>query len=67
MLVFIGLGAREFALISATLLFIPILPLWVIFKKSGQNPLFSLLALLPGLGLVIALYVAAFSDWRTDK
>ncbi|WP_375444222.1 hypothetical protein [uncultured Fibrella sp.] len=39
----------------------------VIFKKSGQHPLFSLLALLPGIGLVIALYVAAFSDWRTDK
>jgi branched-subunit amino acid transport protein AzlD len=43
---------------------VPIFPLWTIFKKSGQNPWLSLLALVPGFGVLVALYIAAFSDWR---
>ena len=73
MLLFMGLGGQELLLILLTLFvvllvsIIPVIPLWTIFKKSGQNPLLSLLALLPGIGLLLALYIAAFSTWRTDR
>ena len=69
MLTFIGLGGQElilllFVLIPWNLVFI--IPLWQIFKKSGQNPLLSLLALIPVVGLVVALFVAAYSRWKVE-
>ncbi|MEZ0486018.1 hypothetical protein [Fibrella aquatica] len=70
MLALIGLGGQEMLLIF--LFFIlapifPILPLWMIFKKSGQSPWLCLLALIPGVGVLIALCVAAYSTWRIEE
>lgn len=64
-LLFIGLGGSELLLILVGLpaLFL-LFPIWTIFKKSGQNPWMSLLIFIPGIGILIALYVAAFSNWR---
>jgi branched-subunit amino acid transport protein AzlD len=64
MLLFIGLGAQEVLVLVLGFFLVPIFPLWTIFKKSGQNPWLSLLALVPGFGVLVALYIAAFSDWR---
>ncbi len=36
---------------------------WRIFVKAGMSGALGLLALIPGLGLIIALCVLAFSDW----
>lgn len=66
MLAFIGIGFPELLLI-VFLYLIPILPLWKIFEKSGQNPWLSLLVLIPGLGVLIALFIAAYSNWRVQK
>ncbi|MFD2936532.1 hypothetical protein [Spirosoma flavum] len=67
MLAFIGLGGPEFLVIFLFFYITPIPPLWAIFKKSGQNPWFSLLLLLPGIGILIALYILAYSNWRIEK
>ncbi|RYF56038.1 MAG: hypothetical protein EOO39_37245 [Cytophagaceae bacterium] len=70
MLAIIGLGGQELLLIFIALLFIPLLPvfpLWTIFKKSGQNPWLSLIAFLPGVGVIVALYIVAFSTWRPEQ
>ncbi|WP_375443810.1 hypothetical protein [uncultured Fibrella sp.] len=70
MLALIGLGGQELLLILSFLLLIPLIPifpLWTIFKKSGQNPWLSLIAFLPGVGVILALYIVAFSNWQTDR
>ena len=41
-----------------------IIPLWQICKKAGLSAPLSLLALIPGVGKLIVLYIIAFSDWR---
>ncbi|MBO0949775.1 hypothetical protein [Fibrella forsythiae] len=69
-LAIMGLGGQELLLIFIAFLLMPLLPivpLWVIFKKSGQNPWLSLLAFIPGAGVLIALFVVAFSNWQTDR
>jgi hypothetical protein len=43
---------------------IVIVPLWKIATKAGLAGPIALLALFPGLGMLIALYVIAFSEWR---
>ena len=45
-------------------LVIVILPLWFICKKAGFSPWLSLIALFPGFGSLILLYVLAFADWK---
>jgi len=64
MLAIIGLSGQEVLFLFIFVLLIPLLPLWTIFKKSGQSPWWSLLAFIPGVGILVALYVAAFSNWR---
>ena len=49
-----------FAIIS---IFIYIIPFWMIFKKAGFSPWFSLLLFVP-LANMIILYVVAFSQWK---
>ena len=39
-------------------------PFWVIFRKAGFSPWLSLLMLIPEVNLV-ALYLVAFSKWKT--
>jgi hypothetical protein len=41
-----------------------IIPLWKISQKAGLSGPLSLLTLIPGVGLLIALYVVAFADWK---
>jgi hypothetical protein len=41
-----------------------IIPLWQISKKAGLSGFLSLLTLIPGIGILIALYIIAFSQWR---
>jgi hypothetical protein len=43
---------------------IVVIPCWFICKKSGFSPWLSLLCLIPSLGILILLYVLAFSDWK---
>jgi hypothetical protein len=42
---------------------IVIIPVWVIWKKAGFSPWFSLLCVIPLVNLIM-LYVLAFSEWR---
>lgn len=60
MLAFIGFGAKEIYLLYILL----VIPLWTIFQKSGRSPWLSLIALIPILGLFIALYIAAYAKWK---
>jgi ATP-dependent Zn protease len=41
------------------------LPFWVIFKKAGFPPALSILMLVPLVNL-IALYLVAFSEWKSS-
>jgi hypothetical protein len=43
---------------------IVIIPLWQICKKAGFSPWLSLLAIFPTLGVLILLYILAFSQWK---
>ncbi len=44
-----------------------IIPTWFISKKAGFSPWFSLINLIPTFGLLIWLYVLAFSEWKTTS
>jgi len=52
------------ALFGIVFMVILIVPLWQIAKKAGLSGPLSLLALIPGVGLLVALYVIAFMEWR---
>lgn len=41
-----------------------IVPLWIAMKKAGVAPALSLIALIPTLGIIIALFILAFSTWK---
>ena len=41
-----------------------VVPLWIAMKKAGISPALSLIALIPTLGLIIALFILAFSTWK---
>jgi hypothetical protein len=42
-----------------------IIPLLTIAKKAGLHFAIALLALAPGIGTLIAIYILAFSRWKT--
>jgi uncharacterized membrane protein YhaH (DUF805 family) len=42
---------------------IAIIPYWMIWKKAGFSPWFSLLIFVP-IANLIAIYVLAFSEWK---
>ena len=47
-------------------LIVLIVPLWVVFKKTGQNPALSLLVILPfPIGLWLVCGMLAFMPWLT--
>ena len=56
--------APAFILIGLVLVAIYIIPLWRICTKAGLSGPLSLIALIPGVGKLITLYIIAFSDWR---
>ena len=41
-------------------------PLWRILRRAGLTPPLSLLALMPGIGVLIVEGVLAFSAWRPE-
>ncbi len=41
------------------------LPIALIYKKAGFNPVWAALVFLPGFGLLIIFLQLAFSPWRT--
>ena len=41
-----------------------IVPLWRIASKAGLSGPISLLAIIPWLGTLLALYIIAFSEWK---
>ena len=47
--------------VAAAILFL--VPAWRIFSRTGLDPWISLVVLIPGAGVVIALAVLAFVDW----
>lgn len=40
-----------------------IIPCWKAMEKAGQTPALSLIALIPGLGLLIVLFIMAYGRW----
>lgn len=44
-----------------------IIPFWVIFKRTGMAAGWSLLLIIPMLGLLICLLILAFRDWPIQK
>lgn len=67
------LNPNQLHALEAMLVFMPLfllgiaaimlIPYWVIWKKAGFSPWFSLLMLVPMLNFVM-LYVLAFSEWK---
>ena len=43
---------------------IVMVPFWFILKKAGFSPWLSLICLIPSLGILVLLYVLAFSEWK---
>jgi hypothetical protein len=43
---------------------IVMVPFWFILKKAGFSPWLSLVCLIPSLGVLVLLYVLAFSEWK---
>ncbi|MEO6823535.1 MAG: hypothetical protein ABI167_02190 [Nitrosospira sp.] len=39
-----------------------VVPFWKLFNRTGFNPVFSIVALIPG-GVVLLLWVVAFAKW----
>ena len=58
----------HFALITyAVSVVIFIVPLLQIARKAGLHFAIALLALAPGIGTVFALYILAFSRWKSTQ
>lgn len=47
-------------------LFLFLVPVIKLLRRTGHHPLWSLFAIFPGLNL-IALWLFAFKQWPTDK
>jgi hypothetical protein len=64
MFAFFGPGPIELMVVGLTLMLavLPVLPFWLIFEKAGFSGAWSLLALLPGVDLIM-LFFLAFADW----
>jgi hypothetical protein len=43
-----------------------VVPFWQIFKRIGWHPALSLLALIPGV-VIIMIYVVAFGKWKETQ
>jgi len=43
---------------------IVMVPFWFILKKAGFSPWLALVCLIPSLGVLVLLYVLAFSEWK---
>jgi hypothetical protein len=52
-----GIGMRELLILAATSLVL-IFPMWLILRKAGHPPALSLLTVLPGGLIFLALFLA---------
>ncbi len=50
-------------MISLPISLLVLIPLWRLFDRAGLSPLWSLLVLIPGIGLLIAPAILAFASW----
>jgi hypothetical protein len=55
-----------FLVLSFVSLFVLFVPLAKLLRRTGHNPLWSLVAIFPGLNL-IAFWFFAFKPWPVDK
>jgi hypothetical protein len=46
---------------------IPAILLWIVFARTGKSGAWGLLALIPGIGLLIGVGILAFSVWPAPK
>ncbi len=44
-----------------------VVPLWKICARAGFNPLLSLLAIIPVVGLLAVAIILAFTEWPASK
>ncbi len=44
-----------------------VVPLWKICARAGFNPLLSLLAIIPVLGLLAVAVILAFTEWPASR
>ncbi len=44
-----------------------VVPLWKICARAGFNPLLSLLAIIPVIGLLAVAGILAFSEWPASR
>jgi hypothetical protein len=54
-----------YAVVFLVMAVVLIIPTWFISKKAGFTPWLSLVNIVPTFGLLIWLYVIAFSEWKT--
>ena len=52
---------------SAILAVILIYPTWRIFGRAGFHPALSLLLVVPGIGLLIVLFILGFVAWPATQ
>lgn len=55
-----------FLMMSCVYLFLVLVPVIKLLRRTGHHPFWSLFAILPGLNL-IAFWLFAFKPWPTDK
>jgi hypothetical protein len=55
-----------FMVLSGVSLFVILVPVIKLLRRTGHNPLWSLFAIFPGLNL-IAFWLFAFKPWPIDK
>lgn len=44
-----------------------LVPVIIIYKRAGLNPLWALLVFLPGFGLLVICLQLAFTSWPNEK
>lgn len=45
---------------------IPIWPMWIIHGKAGLSRWWLFLLVIPSLGVLVLLFITAYSRWRTE-
>ena len=54
-------------ILGIVILILVIIPLWRICKRAGFSPALSLLAIIPGIGVLIVAAILAFAEWPSAK
>ena len=67
---FSNIGFAEIGIIAIlvlfALIFLGILPYWMIYKKTGKSGAMSLLQLIPVVNIIM-LFVLAFGEWPIER